>query len=176
MSGIIDNLCQRYSHDYQRMADALDRALHDIDRLRLENANLRSENRHLRRLLSDRDMRLLRRAQRDALFIGALHYSGAYTSKRECASLGMGENRWSLARVLLRRSEILYRDRICVEDAQEFEERLAAAVQAIEQMGDAGALKRASYRHKPRRRGAAVGAATGAATGAKPLRQSGATY
>lgn len=176
---IIDTLCERYSSDYQRMADALDRTLAELDRLRLENANLRVENRHLRRLLKDSDLRMLRRAQRDALLIGALHYSGGYTSKRECQSLGMGENRWSLARVLLRRAGLLYGNHISQEDAREFEARLLDEVRVIEESGGVGALKRGSYRHKPRQRraatGALSGATVGAAVGAKPPHQSGST-
>jgi hypothetical protein len=60
MSGLIDSLCERYSTDYQRMATALDAALAEIDRLRLENANLRTENRELRRMLQDHELRMLR--------------------------------------------------------------------------------------------------------------------
>ena len=79
MSGLIDGLCERFSGDYQRMAVALDQALAEIDRLRLEVANLRSENRELRRMLQDHELRMLRRAERDALLLGALHFAGGYT-------------------------------------------------------------------------------------------------
>ena len=52
MSGLIDSLCTKYSTDYRQMAVALDAALAEIDRLRLENANLRTELRELRRRLT----------------------------------------------------------------------------------------------------------------------------
>lgn len=147
---LLDTLAAKYGGDHRRMAAALDKALREIDRLRLENASLRNENRHLRRLLADRDLRLLRRAHRDALLIGALHYAGGYTSKRQCAQVGMGENRWCLARALLRRAAILRNNRIVVESAADYEGRVLAAVASIEATGDATALKRNSYRHRRR--------------------------
>lgn len=158
---IIDSLCERYSGDYQRMAAALDAALAEIDRLRLENANLRQENRHLRRLLKDHELRMLRRAKRDALLIGALHFAGGYTSKRQCATVGMGENRWCLARALLRRAGLLRGGSITAETAQGYERAVMEAVRTIEELGDGGALKRGSYRHKGRRVGASSGAPCG---------------
>jgi hypothetical protein len=148
---IIDSIAAKYGNDYRRMATALDKALAEIDRLRLENANLRTENRHLRRLLADRDLRLLRRAHRDALLIGALHFAGGYTSKRQCATVGMGESRWCLARALLRRAHILKANRIVVETAQQYEDYITMAIHAIETTGDAGVLKRGSYRHRHRK-------------------------
>ena len=69
MSGLIDSLCEKYSGDYRQMATALDQALAEIDRLRLEVANLRSENRELRRMLQDHELRMLRRAERDLSLI-----------------------------------------------------------------------------------------------------------
>jgi hypothetical protein len=177
MSGLIDSLCERYSTDYQRMATALDQALAEIDRLRLENANLRTENRELRRMLQDHELRMLRRAERDALLLGALHFSGGFTSKRQVASVGMGENRWSLARVLLRFGGVLRKDgSYKAQTPGEWESGVAHAVRIVASEGG-DLLRRASYRHKARRRGATNGASEGATSGAsfvsKPLHYTG---
>ena len=169
MSGLIDGLCEKYSTDYQRMATALDQALAEIDRLRLENANLRVELHDLRRRLQDHELRMLRRAERDALLLGALHFSGGYTSKRQAQSLGLGENRWSLARVLLRFGGVLRKDgSYKVQTPCEWETGVAHGVRVVAAEG-CDLLKRASYRHKPRRRGATSGAFSGAPSVSKPL-------
>ena len=164
MSGLIDGLCEKYSTDYQRMATALDAALAEIDRLRLENANLRTENRELRRLLQDHELRMLRRAERDALLLGALHFSGGYTSKRQAATVGMGENRWSLARVLLRFGGVLRKDgSYKTGTPADWEAAVAFGVRLVATEGG-DLLKRASYRHShPRRKTGAGGGASGGA-------------
>lgn len=174
MTGLIDGLCERFSGDYRRMAVALDQALAEIDRLRLENANLRAENRELRRRLQDHELRMLRRAQRDALLIGALHVAGLYTGKRACREVGITENRWSLARVLLRFGGALNKrtGRLKAETGAEFERAVSFAVRLIEIEGGE-LLRSASYRHRRRFRGAPSGAATGAVSVPKPLRHSG---
>ena len=169
MSGLIDSLCTRYSGDYRQMAIALDAALAEIDRLRLENANLRTENRELRRMLQDSELRMLRRAERDALLIGALHFSGGFTSKRQVATVGMGENRWSLARVLLKFGGVLRRDgSYKAQTPADWETGVAHGVKVVASEG-CDLLKRASYRHKPRQRGATSGAFSGAPSVSKPL-------
>lgn len=173
MSGLIDSLCEKYSRDYRQMAVALDQALAEIDRLRLEVANLRTENRELRRMLQDHELRMLRRAERDALLLGALHFSGGYTSKRHAASCGMGENRWSLARVLLRFGGVLRRDgSYKVQTPGDWENGVAHGVRVVSAEG-CDLLKRASYRHNPRRRGASAGATSGAPFVSKPLHYTG---
>lgn len=159
---IIDALCERYSSDYRRMAAALDKTLAEIDRLRLENANLRLENRQLRRLLKDHELRMLRRAERDALLIGALHFGGNPTSKRTLQTVGMGENRWCLARALLMYGGGLRRDGSIKPDTSDG--YIACVQHGVEVVADGGAfmLKNASYRHRRRRRGALGGAPIGA--------------
>ncbi len=164
MSGMIDRIVAQ-SHDYQQMAAALDQALAEIDRLRLENANLRTENRELRRMLADHELRMLRRAERDALLLGALHFSGGYTSKRQAATVGMGENRWTLARALLRFGGAVSKrtNKIKAQTPAQWEMAVAAGVRLIAAEG-VDLLKRASYRHShPRRKnGALRGASSGA--------------
>lgn len=164
MSGLIDNLCERYSGDFRQMATALDQALAEIDRLRLENANLRSELRELRRRLQDHELRMLRRAERDALLLGALHICGGFTSKREARSIGLGENRWCLARVVLKRGGALRNDGTWRElSADSIESAVRVGVEKIASAG-IDALKSASYRHShPRRK---TGALSGASSGA----------
>ncbi len=168
MSGLIDNLCERYSGDFQRMATALDQALAEIDRLRLENANLRTELREIRRRLQDHELRMLRRAERDALLLGALHFSGGYTSKRQAASVGMGENRWTLARALLVYGGAMSKRTraIKAQTPAQWELAVASGVRIVAAEG-VDLLKRASYRHNhPRRKnGALVGASSGAPNG-----------
>ena len=165
MSGLIDSLCTRYSGDYRQLAIALDAALAEIDRLRLENANLRTELRELRRRLQDHELRMLRRAERDALLLGALHFSGGFTSKRQVATVGMGENRWTLARALLTYGGAISKrtKTVRVQTPGEWEAAVAAGVRLVASEG-VDLLKRASYRHNhPRRKTGALGGASGGA-------------
>lgn len=161
MSNLIDSLAEKFGADHRRMAQALDKAMAEIDRLRLDNANLQAENRHLRRLLKDHELRLLRRAERDALLIGALHYSGSATSKRVCATVGMGENRWCLARALLRYGGGLRRDGSIKPGSSDA--YIACVQRGIALVEDVGGdvLKRGSYRHRRPRTGAPNGALSG---------------
>ena len=170
MSGLIDSLCEKYGGDYRQMAASLDAALLEIDRLRLENASLRSENRELRRKLRDHELRMLRRAQRDALLIGALHVAGLYTSKRACRLVGITENRWSLARVLLRMGGAFSKRtrRMKAETGEDFERAIQHAVRIIEAEGGE-VLRNSSYRHRRRHRGAPNGAPVGADSVTNPL-------
>ena len=176
MSGLIDGLCERYSGDYRQMAIALDAALAEIDRLRLEVANLRTENRELRRMLQDYELRLLRRAERDALLLGALHFSGGFTSKRQAQSIGLGENRWTLARALLTFGGAISKrtKTVRVQTPGEWEAAVAAGVRLVASEG-VFILKNASYRHNhPRRKGGALsGASSGALIGANTRQHSG---
>ena len=173
MTGLIDSLCTSFSGDYRQMAIALDAALAEIDRLRLEVANLRTENRELRRMLQDHELRMLRRAERDALLLGALHFSGGFTSKRQAQSIGVGENRWSLARVLLKFGGVLRKDgSYKAQTPADWETGVAHGVRVVAAEG-CDLLKRASYRHKPRQRGAPSGAFSGAPSVSKPLHYTG---
>lgn len=171
IQGILARLCAAHCDDYKRLAAALDAALAEIDRLRLEVANLRLENRRVMRKLQDHELRMLRRAERDALLLGALHIAGGYTSKRQAATVGMGENRWALARVVLKRGGALRNDGSWRElSADGIESAVGVGVEKIAVAG-IDALKNASYRHNhPRRRG---GALTGAPVGAKPRQYTG---
>lgn len=148
MASLIDSIVGK-STDNQQMAILLDRALAEIDRLRLENANLRAELRDARRKLADYELRMLRRAQRDALLIGALHVAGGYTSRRACRQVGITENRWCLARALLRFGGALSKRtrRFKAETGADFERAVSLGAQIVEQEG-CDVLKRGSYRHR----------------------------
>lgn len=147
---LLDRLAAKYGQDYASMVQALDRAAAEIDRLRLDNAALRQENRHLRRVLHDHELRMLRRAERDALLIGALHFGGSATSRRVCAMVGLTENRWCLARALLRHGGAYDRRwRIKPATSDAFMECVQRGVAHVEKFGGA-ALRLGSYRHKGR--------------------------
>ena len=73
------------------------------ERLIVENANLRAENRQLRRRLpeSTGDMRRLRQAHRDARAMILHRFDGYSISRANCLTLGISRRRWSNARALL---------------------------------------------------------------------------
>lgn len=77
-----------------------------IERLHLANAQLRAENRQLRRRLADAELRIVRAAESDALLIGALYFAGLPTSRRACATVGISQWRWATAQGLLRVARI----------------------------------------------------------------------
>lgn len=83
--------------------DTLRRAQRSVGRVALEDAQLRRENRYLRRLLAHngRYGRLLRRAHDDALAMLQWRHAGYYTSRDWCCEMGMSERRWTWARALL---------------------------------------------------------------------------
>ena len=113
------------------------------DRLRLENARLRAENRYLRRVLRDRDYRLLRRAQADAVLMGALHWAGQETTAAACIDVGISRRRWHWARALLKCSDLHSGGHggFTVTDLESFDVLLAGGVERIEHDG-MGLLRR----------------------------------
>lgn len=106
------------------------------DRLRLEVAKLRTENAHLRRRLQDRELRTVRRAQADALFVGMLRFAQLPTTRAACYDLGLSRRRWAWAMALLRVSGIRdgageWRDL----DIDLFERAIVRGVERIEAAG-----------------------------------------
>lgn len=82
----------------------------ETDALRLEVAKLRAENRSLRRRLADRELATVRRAEADALFVGALAYAQLPTSRRACQAYGLSRRRWAWAVALLRAAHVVTHD------------------------------------------------------------------
>jgi hypothetical protein len=79
-----------------------------LERLIVENAHLRKENRYLRKRLPEKagDMRVLRRAYADAKTLLVWRFSGFPIGRRSSYAQGMSVRRWQWARALLRASRI----------------------------------------------------------------------
>lgn len=131
-----------------RMIDALTRAsernqlrdmvlklLQENEQLRLENAKLRQENRQLRRRLADAEMRLVRRAQADALLMGGLYFAGLPVSRRACADVGIGHRRWVRAMALLKVGRVAHDGQIRVDDPSDFERGVKTATERVQRDG-----------------------------------------
>jgi hypothetical protein len=111
------------------------RLCQENERLRLENAQLRQENRQLRRRLQDAELRLLRRAEADALLMGGLFFAGLPISRRACQDVGIGEKRWTRATALLRVARVVDGRRVRVDAPEDFERALRSARQRVEKEG-----------------------------------------
>lgn len=122
-------------HDYDRLQETVLHLFEENEKLRLENAKLRQENRILRRRLKDRELRLLRRAEADALLIGALYFAHQYTSRRACVGCGISERRWMRAIALIRVARLYEDAQIIALTPEDFERRIDGARQWVEQKG-----------------------------------------
>ena len=113
------------------------RLVAENDALRLENARLRAENRRLRRQLHDRELRLLRRAEADAVLLGALHFAHLPTSSGAALEVGISRRRWHWARALLKLSDLHNggHGTFTVTDPEDFEMLLARGVTRVERDG-----------------------------------------
>lgn len=105
------------------------------ERLRLENANLRAENRQLRRRLRDSELRIVRRAERDALLIGGLFFAGLPTSRRACCAVGITEWGWTRAQALLWVARIANNGDIRTETPEDYERAVRVAVEHLTRDG-----------------------------------------
>lgn len=124
----------REGRDTQALRAELVKLLQERDRLVYENARLRQENRSLRRRLRDGELRRVRAAVADALLLGALHFSGQYTSRRALRGV-MSEHRWMYARALLLVARVHDGRRITALTVAEFEAAVEAARRRIEREG-----------------------------------------
>ncbi|MEZ4707585.1 MAG: hypothetical protein R3A44_10280 [Caldilineaceae bacterium] len=72
------------------------------EKLLVDNATLRAENRYLRKLVGNsKHGRLLRRTHTDAQQLIAWRFAGLSISRRAANEMGMGQRRWQWARALL---------------------------------------------------------------------------
>ena len=106
-----------------------------IQRLHLENAQLRAENRQLRRRLADAELRLVRQAETDALLLGALYFAGQATSRRAALACGVSERHWRRAVALLQVGRVHDGQRITTEAPEDFERAVRLAVGRVERNG-----------------------------------------
>lgn len=106
------------------------------DRLRLEVAKLRAENRQLRRRLRDRELARLRRAEADCALLGALHFAQLPTTRTAAAEYGISRRAWMAANGLLSLAQVRLNDGhwrdVGMED---FEAALRGAVGLVEARG-----------------------------------------
>lgn len=106
------------------------------DRLRIERAALRKENRTLRRRLPQPEQRIVRRAVIDAEMLIAAHLGCLPTSRRESVALGISHRRWNWATALLEIAHVRDRTGEWRElDAETLRQRLDNAARRVEQQG-----------------------------------------
>lgn len=112
-----------------------------VQRLALDNAQLRADNRRLRKLVVNRDRgRILDRALDDATALLTWRFGGFAISRKYARRLGLSERRWEWARALLMAARIHDGDDITEPDFAVAVQRLAAAHDRIAAQGDIGAL------------------------------------
>jgi hypothetical protein len=121
--------------DYDRLQGMVLHLFEENEKLRLENARLLKENRHLRRRLRDAEFRLLRRAEMDAMLLGGLYFAGQPISRRACQEYGIGERRWNRAMALLRVGRAVDEQCIRCETPEEYERAVRVARQRVENQG-----------------------------------------
>ena len=113
------------------------------ERLRGEVANLRVENRQLRRRLPESvgDMRRLRQAHRDARAMVLHRFNGYSISRDNCLTLGISERRWMNARALLQVARVYGASDIVVEDFDTAISKLDSTFASMEEAGSAQRLR-----------------------------------
>lgn len=112
-----------------------------LQRLAVNNAQLRADNRRLRQLVVNRGRgRILARALDDATAMLAWRFAGYAITRDACYELGLPERRWEWARALLMTARIHDGADITEPDFDAATRRLAATHDRIEAQGDIGAL------------------------------------
>ena len=121
--------------------DTMARAEATLQRLILENTQLRTENRRLRKLKRNAGRgRILERAMADATAMLAWRFAGYSISRAKARDLGITERRWEWARALLQVARVHDGDDVTEPDFDAAVRKLAAAHDRIEAQGDIGAL------------------------------------
>jgi hypothetical protein len=112
-----------------------------VARLATENAQLRAENRRLRKLKVNAGRgRILARALDDATVMLTWRFAGYSISRAKCAELGLTDRPWEWARALLMAARIHDGADITETDFDVALRKLAAAYDRIEAQEDIGAL------------------------------------
>lgn len=112
----------------------------NVEQMALEIANLRAENRQLRKRLPDlRDMKRLRQAHRDAKALLLRRFSGYSISRAECLGAGIPARRWPWAVALLRCAGVYKSGDVAVDD---FHSALGMLEREFEGMERSGAILR----------------------------------
>ena len=122
--------------DLEELQALCARLIAENDALRVENALLRRENAYLQRKVKDAELRILRRAQADALLIGSMHFGHVGTSRAACLEYGISRRRWTWAMALLQCAHVRTTKGDWHQlDIAQFDGRLASAVKRIEDAG-----------------------------------------
>ena len=151
----------------------LQRVERTLQRLAVNNAQLRADNRRLRSLVVNRGRgRILARALDDATAMLAWRFAGFAITRDACLELGLPERRWEWARALLMAARIHDGWDITEPQFDLAVRKLAATHDRIEAQGDIGALimrrrkretmkatKQPTQRETPRARQATLAAA-----------------
>lgn len=112
-----------------------------LQRLAVNNSQLRADNRRLRQLVVNRGRgRILARALDDATAMLAWRFAGYAITRDSCHELGLPERRWEWARALLMTARIHDGDDITEPQFDVAIRQLAAAHDRIDAQGDIGAL------------------------------------
>lgn len=144
-----------------------------LQRLAVNNAQLRADNRRLRQMVVNRGRgRILNRALDDATAMLAWRFAGYAITRDACRELGLPERRWEWARALLMAARIHDGWDIIEPQFDQAARKLAATHDRIEASGDVQALivrrrkrepmrptKQATQRETPRARQATLAAA-----------------
>lgn len=121
--------------------DTLARAEALVARMAQENAQLRAENRRLRKLKVNAGRgRILSCALHDATVMLTWRFAGYAISRAKCAELGVSERRWEWARALMIAARIHDGTDIIETDFDVALRKLATAHDHIEAKGDIGAI------------------------------------
>jgi len=119
----------------------LQRVEQKLQRLAMDNAQLRAENRRLRKLAVNRGRgRIVVRALDDATAMLAWRFAGYSISRRSCAELGLPERRWEWARALLWAARVHNGNDITVAEFDVAARMLAHKAESIMHSGDLAPL------------------------------------
>lgn len=122
--------------------DTMARAEALLQRLVLENAQLKKENRELRKLkVNVGQGRILNRAMADATALLAWRFAGYSISRKKARGLGLTEHRWEWARALLMAARIHDGADVTEPDFDAALKRLTATHDRIQAQGDIEALR-----------------------------------